>query len=236
MDNMKVTFDSPGEDEFATSMMSLRSPIIGWSFPRREEHYDRYLTFHGVPEKDIGRWKKAFVLFLKKLTWKYDRPILLKSPAHTCRIRLLLELFPDALFVHIHRNPYTVFQSTRRLYDRGVSRSYLQRPNETQIDAGILRRHITMYNAFFEEQTLIPEGRFHEVRFEELERDMVGQIGLLYECLNLTGFRDIEPRLQRYVESISNYKKCKYPPLAKRLRHRIAQAWRRSFEEWGYAM
>lgn len=236
MDNMKVTFNSPGEDEFATSMMSLRSPVIGWSFPRRAEYYDRYLTFRGVPEEDLARWKTAFVSFLKKLTWRYDRPILLKSPAHTCRIRLLLEMFPAARFVHVHRNPYTVFQSTRRLYEKGVSRSYLQHPNEAQIDDGILRRHITMYDAFFEERGMIPDGQLYQVCFEELEKGMVSQVGQLYECLNLPGFSGLEPGLQRYVESIADYKKNVYPPLAEPLRRQVARAWQRSFEEWGYAI
>ena len=31
--------------------------------------------------------------------------IVLKSPAHTARVRVLLELFPKARFVHIIRDP-----------------------------------------------------------------------------------------------------------------------------------
>lgn len=236
MNNMKVTFASPGEDEFAISMMSLRSPIISWSFPRRQDYYDRYLTFRGVLEEDIARWKAAFVWFLKKLTWRYGRPLLLKSPAHTARIRLILELFPDARFVHIHRHPYTIFQSTQWLYEKAVSFSYLQRPETEQINAGILRRYAEMYDAFLEERALIPAGQFHEVSFQELEQDMVGQVGRLYESLNLDGFRDLEPKLRRYVEAIAAYEKNVYPPLAEPLRRRVAQAWRRSFDEWSYAI
>ena len=236
MDNMEVAFNSPGEDEFATSMMSLRSPVIAWSFPRREGHYDRYLTFRGVPEEDSARWKAAFVLFLKKLTWKHNRPLLLKSPAHTCRIRLLLDLFPDARFVHMHRNPYTVFRSTRRLYEKGVSRSYLQRPDVKRIDEGILRRYTRMYDAFFEERGLIPDAQLYEIGFEELERDMLDQVGKIYEHLGIPGFRDAEPALRGYIESIANYKKNVYPALAESLRQQVASAWRRGFEEWGYAI
>jgi len=236
MDNMQVTFASPGEDEFAISMMSLRSPIISWSFPRRQDYYDRYLTFRGVLEEDVARWKAAFVWFLKKLTCRHGRPLLLKSPTHTARIRLILELFPNARFVHIHRDPYTIFQSTQRLYEKAVSFSYLQRPKTEHIHAGILRRYAEMYAAFFEERALIPAGQFHEIPFKELERDMVGQVGRLYESLNLDGFRDLEPKLRRYVESIADYKKNEYPPLAEPLRRRVAQTWRRSFDEWGYAI
>ena len=234
MDNMKVTFRSPGEDEFAVSVLSLRSPVVAWSFPRNEARYDRYLTFRGVPEEDVARWRKGFLWFLKKLTYRYDRPLLLKSPAHTGRIRMLLELFPDARFVHMHREPYTVFRSTRRLYEKGVSRSYLQRPDGERIDEGILRRFQEMYEVFFEERALIPEGRYHELAFEDLERDKVGQVALIYERLGLPGFGKVEPKLRRYVESIAGYKKNKHPPLPESMRRRIAQAWRRGFEEWGY--
>src|SRR5260370_10822367 len=112
LDSMAQALHLPNEDEIALGVSTSLSPYMGVIFPRRRECYDRYLTFQGVPDEEIRAWKSAFTLFLKKLTWKHDRPIILKSPAHTCRIRLLLELFPDAKFVHIHRNPYVVFQST----------------------------------------------------------------------------------------------------------------------------
>jgi len=72
-------------------------------------------------------WKEALLQFVRKLTWKYQRPMILKSPGHTCRIRFLLELFPTARFVHIHRNPYTVFLSTKRMTEISVELMRFQR-------------------------------------------------------------------------------------------------------------
>ena len=89
-------------------------------------HYDRYLTFRGVPEREVDEWKQALVLFLKKLTWKYRKPLLLKSPPHTCRIKLLLGLFPEARFVHIHRDPFAVYQSMRHTLSRVLRITRLQ--------------------------------------------------------------------------------------------------------------
>jgi len=34
--------------------------------------------------------------------------LLLKSPVHTSRVGLLLQLFPQAQFVYLHRDPLTV--------------------------------------------------------------------------------------------------------------------------------
>ena len=38
------------------------------------------------PEEEVARWKESLMLFYKKLTWKFGRPLVLKSPPHTGRI------------------------------------------------------------------------------------------------------------------------------------------------------
>jgi hypothetical protein len=235
IDNMKLGFEVPFEDEFATCNSTLHSPYLSWAFPQYAHHYDRYLTFRDVPEEEIKQWQAGLVLFLKKLTWKYDRPLLLKSPPHTCRIKLLLELCPEARFVHIHRNPYNVFQSAQRQTLIMSRATRLQNATGESIDARIIEGYKQMYDVFFEERAYIPAGQFHEMCFEALEKDRVGQIQQLYQALDLPGFEVMQPSLQRYVDSLAGYQKNEYTELPTALRSQIAQAWRRSFEEWGYA-
>jgi hypothetical protein len=218
MDNMALTFDAPQEDEFAVCLNCFRSLYLGISFPRREDHYDRYLTFRDVPRKEIDQWKAAMLWFLKKLTFKYGRTILLKSPPDTARIRLLRELFPDARFVHIHRDPYAVFQSFQHYFDTAVWFTYLQQPNRRKVDERILRRYTVLYDAYFADRCLIPAGRHHELAFADLEQDPVGQLRLLYEKLNLSGWDRYEPRLRQYLASIAGYQKNRFVPLAPPLR------------------
>jgi hypothetical protein len=234
MDNMALSFQAPQEDEFAPCLMSLLSPYLGISFARREEHYARYLTFRDVPPEEIERWKTAFQWFLKKLTYKYQRPLVLKSPPHTARIRLLLEMFPDARFVHIHRDPYRVFQSFRHFFDTATWHTYLQKPDVAGIDDRILRQYNVLHDAFFEQRALIPAGRFHELGFADLERDPAGEIARLYETLGLAGFDAYRPRLREQLNSLANYRKNEFPELAPALRRKIAREWRRGFEEWHY--
>jgi hypothetical protein len=234
MDNMPLSFDAPQEDEFAICLNCFRSLYLGISFPRREDHYDRYLTFRGVPRKEIDEWKAALLWFLKKLTFKYGRAILLKSPPHTARVRLLLELFPDARFVHIHRDPYAVFQSFQHYFDTAVWYTHLQQPNRRQVDERILRRYTELYDAYFEQRGLIPRSRHHELAFADLERDAVGQMRLVYEKLGLPGWDRYEPKLRAYLSSVAGYQKNKFVPPAPHMRRAVARAWRRSFEVWGY--
>jgi hypothetical protein len=236
IDRMAQGLRMPNEDEFATSVLSLRSPYLLWSFPRSTAFYERFLTFRGVPEGDVQRWKAAFVLLLKKLTLRNDRPMLLKSPPHTGRIKLLLELFPAARFLHIHRDPYTVFQSTRHLNEVLTRSLQFQKPDPADADAAVIRRYRLLYDAYFEERPLIPAGQFHELSFEGLERDPIGSIECSYDALGLSGFASLLPRLEAYVSTLAGYRKNKYPALPAGLRDEIRCHWRRSFEEWGYAL
>ena len=92
-----------------------------------------------------------------------------------------------------------------------------------------------MYDAFFEERGLIPEGRYCEVGFESLESDPIGTVRGVYEALSLPDFGGVEPDLRAYVDTVSGYRKNRFPELSPALRGRIAVEWRRCFEEWGYA-
>lgn len=54
MDNVAIGLETPQEDEFAMCVTCLYSPFLGMaSFPRRAEHYDRYLTFRDVPPHEL---------------------------------------------------------------------------------------------------------------------------------------------------------------------------------------
>jgi hypothetical protein len=234
MDNMALSFEAPQEDEFAPCLMTGYSPYLGVSFPRRESEYERYLTFEGVPEEEVEAWKRAMLRFVKKLTLKYRRPVLLKSPTHTARIGRLLEIFPGARFLHIHRNPYEVYQSFLHYYDTAAWFNYLQRPDRSTIKRTILERYVRMFDAFFAQRDCIPEGNFHEVRFEDLERDPAGVLAQAYGALSLGDFESARPGLERYVASLNGYRKNAFPELTVDDRHEVAEAWRRNFEAWRY--
>ncbi|MDJ0614352.1 MAG: sulfotransferase [Rhizobiaceae bacterium] len=234
MDNMALSFQSPQEDEFAPLLMTLKSLYLGTSFPKRTAEYEKYLTFHYAEAREVDEWCDAFVYFCKKLSLQSDRSLLIKSPPHTARVRWLLRMFPDAKFIHIHRDPYRVFQSQRHFFDTAGWYTYLQRPNLETLDDEILQRYVTMYDAYFEDRKLIPDDRFHEIRFDDLEADTVQEIEKTYAALSLDGFPEFKPSLERYVSSLKNYKKNTFHSLDEESRLRVSECWSRSFERWGY--
>ena len=233
-DDVALGSGVPSEDELAVCTMTGLSPYMTWCFPGAEAIYDRYLTFRDVPQSEVGRWKCALTTFLKKLTVRYGRPLVLKSPPHTARIRLLLDLFPDARFVHIHRDPYVVFRSTRHMIRAAQPLYHLREGPAQDGDDRIISVYTEMYDAYFEQRGLIPDGRLFEVGYEDLERKPVDVVGSIYNSLGLAGFEDLRPRLEGYLGSIAGYRKNHHDELPEALRRRIAGEWRRSFEEWGY--
>ena len=234
-DNVRLGFDLPSEDEFALCCMTGLSPMLSWVFPERAMHYDRYLTFKDVSTAEVERWKAALSRFARKLTWKYRKPLVLKSPTHTARIRLLLEVFPDAKFVHIRRDPYAVLRSAVRMHDQlagyiGLHYSTLD------IELRTIRQYREAYDAFFEQKDLIPAGRLHELCYEDLETDPMGQMRACYESLGLPDFDEVEADLQRYVDTLSGYRKNDHTELSAATRQQIASECRRCFDAWGYAV
>jgi hypothetical protein len=111
-----------------------------------------------------------------------------------------------------------------------------QRPDYSDLEGRTLRQYREVYDVFFAERGLIPKGHFHEIGFEALEADAIGQVRGIYEALALPDFGHVEPALRRYVASLSGYQKNRLPELPPDLRGRIAGAWRRCFDEWGYAV
>jgi hypothetical protein len=236
MDNVEWNMASPQEDEFALNIITGGlSPCMGWIFPARREHYDRYLTFRRVHSDDIVRWQAALVHFLKKLTWKYHRPLVLKSPPHTGRVRLLLAMFPDAKFIHIRRDPFAVFRSTRHMFLVNDELNRLQPRRRDDLDGWILSQYRVMYEAYFEERNLIPIGNLAEIAFEELEADPVGQVRQIYAQLALPEFAPAEPAVRRHVATFQGYRKNEFPNVAEPLRARILSEWGESFGQWKYS-
>ncbi len=234
-DDVRLDLRVPTEDELALCADTFLSPHMAWHFPARAEHYNRrYLTFEQASEQERRRWLASLARLARKLTFKYDRPLVFKSPLHTARIPLLLAAFPDARFVHLHRDPFRVFLSTRNMERKVEPLFRYQKSRWQNLDERILWRYRTLYAAFFRHVGSIPAGRFVEVSYEQLERDPLGTLAQIYEALQLPPFAEARPHVQAYLASLRGYRKNVYPEIEAALRRRIVQAWGFCFDAWGY--
>jgi hypothetical protein len=233
MDNMAAGWDRPQEDEFALCMMGLPSPYLTIAFPNRPPAYPEYLTLEGLSRGELAAWKRGFYGLIQRLTFKDPRRLVLKSPPHSCRIRVLRELFPDARFVHIVRDPYVVFPSTVNLWKSLYRTHGLQNPTFAGLEEEVFTTFLRLYDALEKGKPHIPPGRFHEVRYEDLVRDPIGQMRTLYERLELPGFAELLPHLEEYLARNKGYETNRYE-LTPELRARIRERWGEVIRRYGY--
>jgi hypothetical protein len=234
-DNVKLTLDDPAEEEQPLSTMTTRSSIHSFYFPRNQEYFRKYHLFEGITETEKARWQKEYLFLLKNIAM-YNRKsdMVLKNPHNTGRIRELLQMFPDAKFIFLHRDPYTVYRSTRKLYNRMINSQFLQFVSQKEIERLILETNSGILRKYLHERALIPEGNLVEIAFEKLEESPLKTLEEIYARLDLIGFETARPGVEKYLRSVSNYKKNKYRPLAARLVRKINEEWDFWFDSFGY--
>lgn len=118
------------------------------------------------------------------------RPWVLKTPQHMIDLRALMEVFPEARFVFIHRNPVNVVASSCSLsWNQAIIHS-------DQVDPGVIGQrwlHKTelQIGRRREGRQLIDPARAIDVRYDDMNRDWQGTMESIYRLLGM----DISPAL-----------------------------------------
>lgn len=225
IDNIQFGFDRPQEEEFALANSCGLSPYLGWIFPQRQSEFDRFLTLESMNEGERERWRRQLTTFLKKVAINRPGRLLCKSPTHTARIRHLLDLFPDASFVHISRDPVQVYQSTLHLHRVMWKTTSVESTKDIPLEEQVLKRYRTLYTAYLRDRELVESGRLISIRFEDLEVRPLRTLKKIYAQLNLGSFSSVSPRVESYLASLLTYQKNRYPPISDSERERVEQNW-----------
>lgn len=236
MDNMEWPMDAPQEEEIPLAKMTPYSWYLQFLFPRNAVGtFEKTVLLNGAPAGVRDELKKKLLhLYAVASLQAGGRRLLLKNPVHTARIGLLLELFPDAKFVFIHRSPYEVFPSTVNLHRKILGLTSLQQFDEADIEANVLAIYPRLIDRYLAERELIPEGQLAEVAFADLDDDPVGVLESLYKTLDLGDFEPVRPGLHHYVDSLSGYRKNEFQPLSDALVEKVNRSWAIGFDEFGY--
>ena len=241
MDNVRLALDTPQEEEIALANASrLASWMHLMTFPKQsDELLTKYALMgwggeNALSEREAMRWHHEYLrIVLKATLCAGGRRLVLKSPANLGRVDHLLRLFPHAKFIHIVRNPYVVFESLMRTL-RIVMPAYQmddydpEQHMEQMADA--CRRFCEKYE---QDRPLVPPGNLAEVRFEDLERDPLGELERLYAELSLPGWEQAEPAIRAYVGTLAQYRKNTYR-FEQDVIDRVQERWRFAVDGWGY--
>ena len=234
-DGMELTPDTPQEEEFAVTNMCPYSYYNFWYFPKATlDVCDRYLTFERITPEEKRAYQEAFMKIVKISMWNTGgTQYLSKNPPHTGHIRALLEIFPNAKFIYLMRNPYTVFESTRSFFTQTIAPLKAQTISDDEIEMNAIKVYPRLYKAYQEQKQFIPEGNLYEVKFEEFEHDAYAVTKDIYAHLQLPGWEESEPDIRAYIESKRGYKKNQYEYKPRTIQL-VNEHWGQAIDEWGY--
>jgi hypothetical protein len=205
------------------------------AFPMTSPDRPQALDLTTLAPAELDRWKRNLRRFLATLAVRDSRRPVLKSPPHTARVGVLAEMFPEARFLHVVRDPFVVFPSTMRLW-----RS-LHHSQALQVDTGeALERYVfaafdEMYAAFERDRATLAPGRLQEIRYEDLCADPVARLQEVYDRFELGGFDRVLPAFEEQAASMRRYRTNKYDH-DPRIVGEIASRWQPFIERYGYQM
>lgn len=225
-DSMAIDYASPQEDEFALMLLGAGSPYLSFLFPNQRKDFLKYRTLNTLTDSEQTLWREQWTNFLKKVMLKSKgEHLVLKSPTHSFRIPMLLDMFPEARFVHILRNPYAVFPSTLHTFKSIVRFGALESVCESDLKEWTFEMGDHMHNTL--EQTLhhLPPDRFVEICYEELVKQPVSMMQDIYTGLGLTDFDEAaRPGLESYLRRVADYTPNHYS-VSEELHDEISRRW-----------
>jgi hypothetical protein len=210
MDNVPLASDEPTEDEYCVGTFSKYAYYHGMVFPRHFRELARYHSFEGKPA-DAERWKRDYDYVVRALTHLADgRQLVLKNPAIAFRVEQILELYPNAKFIHTYRNPYTLYASNINYYRKVVPLYTLQTFTDAMLREEVLALYESHMETYERTKSLIPEGNLIEVKYEDFIADPMPMMERIYSQFQLDGWDRAREAFQRHFDTQRSYKTNKF--------------------------
>nr|WP_319401224.1 sulfotransferase [uncultured Carboxylicivirga sp.] len=234
-DNLELLPDQPQEEEFALSNVMPVSFYNFWFLPKRTMEYcNKYLLFNNIDKEEKDTFNKEFIRLVKTSLYNTGGDVFLsKNPPHTGRVKDLLEIFPNAKFIYLMRNPYTVFESTRDYFSNVIKPLKLQDFSDDQLEKNILDVYTQLADKYESDKSLIPEGNLYELRFEDFEADAFNITKDMYQKLGLKGFDNASENIKTYLNSKKKHKKKAYQYKPETV-EKVNANWMHSLIKWNY--
>ena len=236
-DNMELAVDLPQEEEFALANMMPYTYYNFWFLPKYQQEYaDKYLLFKDIPREELNTFEDIFKKLIKISLWNTKgTQFLSKNPPHTGRVKELVEMFPNAKFIYLMRNPYTAFESTRSFFTNTIQPLKLQDISNEELEQNILSIYSKLYHKYEADKAFIPEGNLMEIKFEDFEADALGMTEMIYKKLSIPGFEEAKADIEKYVGGKKGYKKNKYQ-YDERTIQLVQENWDFALKQWDYKL
>ncbi|MES0490702.1 MAG: sulfotransferase [Leptospirales bacterium] len=205
--NKAFDLDMPEEeDTYLASHGSKYSVAWSFIFPVSSSRlYRRHIEFNEPGSKD--KWMKRYTYLLKKILYKRrKKQLLLKNPSSTARINTLLEMFPNAKFIYIYRNPIYVYSSSCRVFEKAEQHVSVQRFGKQDTEDAIFDFYELTMDHYQRGSKNIPKKNLIEIRYEDFINKKYETVKHIYKKLNIPGFNLAEKSIVELVDKENSFK------------------------------
>lgn len=236
-DNMTLASHLPQEEEFALCNINPHSYYNFFYFPKKYgTYYNANIRGQQLTTKQTRKLQSDYTALLKKarINSKGDR-LVIKNPVNTGRISFLNKIFPHCKFIHIYRNPFIVYLSTKRFFFNLMPMLWYHEVSRDEIESLIIDIYARLYEDYFDKIDQIEPSRKIEICFEEFEKDPLTSVKNIYDRLEINGFEQALPHFERYLIFQKKYEKNKYT-ISKRELDLIKRNWGVYLKRWNYGI
>jgi hypothetical protein len=172
----------------------------------------RFDTTHHVPSyrawlDDTGhleayRFHRTFLEHLARHAPAPPRWVL-KCPDHVFALDAIRQVYPDACFVFVHRDPMRVLASVAHLTEV-LRQPFTRRLDRASIGRQVCDRWVEGAARIVAASETLPAGRVVHIRYSELTGDPAGTVARLYATLDLPFDDAFERQIRNYVDEKPN--------------------------------
>jgi hypothetical protein len=182
--------------------------ILGYSFESNV-----FLDMFSIPSyeawlrsRDAGPAYEFHKMFLKHLQWQC--PVgrwVLKSSDHVHNLKTLIQRYPEARIVFLHRDPVKVLQAAssqmtlvKSLFSRSIKPLLLGAYEDRSLHDKVNKI------MEFRDSHVYPEDRFMDIRYLDLASDPAGIVRAIYHRFGLALPVEVEARMDSFAGSERN--------------------------------
>ena len=107
-------------------------------------------------------------------------------------------------------------------------------PTEEGSEDEMFQMYEKCIRTYEETKSLIPAGNLHEMRFEDLEVDPLGEVAQTYKALGLSSWSSVEPRIRAELPKLKTYKKNSFR-MDRESMEKIYKRFKWVFDLYGYS-
>jgi len=212
VDDLALGLELPQEEEFALGNTSPHSCYHWWSFPKQmKSYFKKYALLKNLSTTEYQSFQQAYFKLLQKVSAvNNSKRLLLKNPVNTGRIPFLLELFPNAQFIYIHRNPNDVYHSTIKLHTSFLANFSFQNISKKEIEQNTLNFYKQLLHKYEHDKLNIPSSNLIEIDYQRLIQLPLETLKEIYQKIHIPHFEQAQNAFQQFIKKQENYRADTY--------------------------